>query len=334
MRRSHFLPIASAVLLVAMACSRSAAQGSAGYSASTNLPRRALAQVQTRTAAPTSDPTSASTSGGTPATHHKSLMDVARSKIDAGKTGKSGNPGMTFSPWSAAGALAVVVGLILVLARLFRRHAPMFQQSLPQEAVEILGRRFVDPRQTILLVRIGSRILVVGSSANGLNSLGEIEDPVEVDVLAGMCRRDPHDRGSRNVLLQNAQRRIAPAASAGRRSFVPHTFVAPSARSPIRSSPAVQQFSPPVSDCGRSPSVARAAGIAAGRTVAAGIRSHASAPRSACSSSCGNSGGRVVIDRRGGQALEIHCRGHALRGRGRVPWTRQRGPAIGRFRVP
>jgi flagellar biogenesis protein FliO len=87
--------------------------------------------------------------------------------------------------------LAVVVGLILVLARLFRRHAPLFQQSLPQEALEILGRRFVDPRQTILLVRIGARILVLGSSANGLNPLGQIDDPVEVDVLAGLCRRGP-----------------------------------------------------------------------------------------------------------------------------------------------
>ena len=117
--------------------------------------------------------------------HHKSWKELARSKAD----GKSDKQVLTFSPWSACGALAVVVGLILVLARLFRRHAPIFSQSLPQEALEILGRRHVDPRQTILLVRIGARILVVGSSANGLNPLGQIDDPVEVDLLAGLCRR-------------------------------------------------------------------------------------------------------------------------------------------------
>jgi hypothetical protein len=40
-------------------------------------------------------------------------------------------------------------------------------------------------------VRIGSRILVVGSTQNGLSSLGQIDDAVEVDVLAGLCRRGP-----------------------------------------------------------------------------------------------------------------------------------------------
>ena len=100
--------------------------------------------------------------------------------------------GASLSPITAVGALAVVVGLILILARIFRRHAPLFSQSLPTEALEILGRRFLDQRQSIVLLRIGSRILVVGSSAAGLQGIGEVSDPVEVDLIAGMCR------GSRN----------------------------------------------------------------------------------------------------------------------------------------
>jgi len=108
----------------------------------------------------------------------------------------------------------------------------MFQQALPQEALEILGRRFVDPRQTILLVRIGSRILVVGSSANGLNSLGEIDDPVEVDLLAGMCRSEPNAGAPLGtsffkLLKGESLRRPTPAAYRS---------------APIRSSPAAQQF--------------------------------------------------------------------------------------------
>lgn len=100
--------------------------------------------------------------------------------------------GASLSPITAVGALAVVIGLILVLARIFRRHAPLFSQALPTEALEILGRRFVDQRQSIVLLRIGSRILVVGSSPAGLQGIGEVNDPVEVDLIAGMCR------GSRN----------------------------------------------------------------------------------------------------------------------------------------
>lgn len=77
----------------------------------------------------------------------------------------------------------------------------MFQQGLPPEALEILGRRFIDQRQAILLVRIGSRILVVGSSPSGLQPLGEVNDPVEVDLVAGLCRRN-ENRGIGNSFMQ------------------------------------------------------------------------------------------------------------------------------------
>jgi flagellar biogenesis protein FliO len=185
MRRPEFLPIVAAMLLLAAACNRLDAQDgtsfypTAGNAAQSSSPTRVRTGVQpaertvAQPAEPLADP------------HHKSWKELARSKAD----GKSDKQVLTFSPWSAFGALAVVVGLILVLARVFRRHAPIFSQSLPQEALEILGRRHVDPKQTILLVRIGARILVVGSSASGLNPLGQIDDPVEVDLLAGLCRR-------------------------------------------------------------------------------------------------------------------------------------------------
>jgi flagellar biogenesis protein FliO len=187
MNRLLFLPIVSAAVLIAATCSRSAAQGSAGNSVAPGKVARRTHSSAPPAAAQTSEQALGITPDSTSESHRKSWKDLAHAKTD----GKTDRPPVTFSPWSAAGALAVVVGLILVLARLFRRHAPLFQQSLPQEALEILGRRFVDPRQTILLVRIGARILVLGSSANGLNPLGQIDDPVEVDVLAGLCRRGP-----------------------------------------------------------------------------------------------------------------------------------------------
>ena len=119
--------------------------------------------------------------------HHKSWKDLARAKTD----GKMDKPSSTFSSWSAFGALVIVVGLILVLARVSRRHAPNFPAVAPAGRAGNPRSTPVDPRQSILLVRIGSRILVVGSSASGLNSLGQIDDAVEVDVLAGLCRRGP-----------------------------------------------------------------------------------------------------------------------------------------------
>ncbi len=124
--------------------------------------------------------------------HHKTWKEVARARNEE-KTRDPSSPSL--SPWTAVMALAVVVCLILVLARLFRRHAPMFSQSLPTEALEVLGRRFLDQRQSVVLLRIGSRILVVGSSAAGLQGIGELNDPIEVDLIAGMCRGTKQSRG-------------------------------------------------------------------------------------------------------------------------------------------
>ncbi len=107
----------------------------------------------------------------------------------------SDNRHATLSPLTVVSALAVVICLILVLARVFRRHAPLFSQALPTEALEVLGRRFLDQRPSIVLLRIGSRILVVGSSAAGLQGLGELSDPVEVDLIAGMCRTTRNGQG-------------------------------------------------------------------------------------------------------------------------------------------
>ena len=58
----------------------------------------------------------------------------------------------------------------------------------------MLGRKPLDYRNTIHLVRCGSRILILGSSQAGLASLSEISDPVEVDYLAGLCK--PSEPGS------------------------------------------------------------------------------------------------------------------------------------------
>jgi flagellar biogenesis protein FliO len=161
----------------------------------TIAPRPKSSEGRETIAAPTDPARSAS---------HKAWKDLARAHNEGksretqttGSTHPAGEDrlhethsrGASLSPITAVGALAVVIGLILILARILRRHAPLFSQALPTEALEILGRRFLDQRQSIVLLRIGSRILVVGSSAAGLQGIGEVSDPVEVDLIAGMCR--------------------------------------------------------------------------------------------------------------------------------------------------
>ena len=93
------------------------------------------------------------------------------------------------SIWKTMGSLAVVLGLIVVAAMVWKR-GPSGRWTMPPEALDVLGRRTIDGKQSVYLLRVGGRILLVGSSAAGLSTLAEITDPVEVDSLAGMCRRD------------------------------------------------------------------------------------------------------------------------------------------------
>jgi flagellar biogenesis protein FliO len=165
----------------------------------------ASSQPTARHAAPPLEPESpspASTSpaAGTPsATHRKGWKQVARAHNE--EKSHEAHAATTLSPWTAVCALAVVVCLILLLGRVFRKHSPLFGQALPSEALEVLGRRFLDPRQSVLLLRIGSRILVVGSSTAGLQGLGELSDPVEVDLIAGICRGTRNGQGLGNSFL-------------------------------------------------------------------------------------------------------------------------------------
>ena len=89
--------------------------------------------------------------------------------------------------WSTVGSLALVVAAILILGVLLKWQNPGSRGLLPQSVVQDLGRRPLDPRNVVHLVRCGSKILVLGVGPQGLTALSEITDPVEVDTLTGLC---------------------------------------------------------------------------------------------------------------------------------------------------
>jgi flagellar protein FliO/FliZ len=89
--------------------------------------------------------------------------------------------------WTSLGGLVAVLALVLLSAKLLRKSLPAAQKGLPPEVIRVLGRKPLDYRHTIHLVRCGSKLLVLGSSQEGLTTLSEITDPVEIDYLAGMC---------------------------------------------------------------------------------------------------------------------------------------------------
>ena len=89
--------------------------------------------------------------------------------------------------------LAVVVAIVLG-TRWLKKHSPTAARGLPSEAFDILGRRAVDQRTSVVIARCGSRLLVLSLSPHGMQTLAEITDPVEIECLAGLCRTSQRDQ--------------------------------------------------------------------------------------------------------------------------------------------
>lgn len=115
--------------------------------------------------------------------------DHPNQKIGTSAGSQQKNRATSGSWWTSLGGLMIVLAIIVGLAALLKKRMPGAQMGLPAEAVQPLGRKLLEHRHAIHLVRCGSRILVIGSSPQGLNTLAEITDPVEVDYLSGICSR-------------------------------------------------------------------------------------------------------------------------------------------------
>ena|GEM_PF-5553871 len=89
-------------------------------------------------------------------------------------------------------ALAFVVGLILVgkqvVLRLMGRPAAVSRSRV----VEVLSRVSVGPRQHVMLIRLGGRIIVVGDSAGQMRLLANLDEPEEVaSILKAVTSSKP-----------------------------------------------------------------------------------------------------------------------------------------------
>ena len=100
------------------------------------------------------------------------------------------------SLWGTVIGLMLVFGMFLGARVWLTKHGPIGFRGLPTEAMELLGKRLIEPRVSVHLARCGPKILVLGVSPDGIRLLTEITDPVEVDLLAGACRRNDADKSS------------------------------------------------------------------------------------------------------------------------------------------
>ena len=86
------------------------------------------------------------------------------------------------------GALGIVIGLIFVLRWVGRHIFPASAGRGASRTIEVLSRSPLSPKQQVVLLRVGRRLVVVGDTGAQLNPLCEITDPDEIAALVGQIR--------------------------------------------------------------------------------------------------------------------------------------------------
>lgn len=123
----------------------------------------------------------------------KSLRDVESGNDEAPATDYTGPSGGDW--FGVVGWLLAIMALIYVVAVIFRRLAPGATRMFNSRAMKVLARTYVSPKQSLLLVEIGNRLLVLAHSSESITRVSEITEPDELDLI----RQITSDEGAQSV---------------------------------------------------------------------------------------------------------------------------------------
>lgn len=168
--------------------------GSPRSHAQWDSPRPTLTPIR-RDAEPVSGSTA--TAPNSTSTSASSTGDAGARSSATGSSVDTPSRRSTTSPWGSFVVLGGILLVIVVAARWLKWIAPGRFQGLPEEAVSWLGKRVIAANQELHLVKVGDRILVLGSGPDGLRTLSEISDSSEVAHLEIAARHSSSPKKSR-----------------------------------------------------------------------------------------------------------------------------------------
>ena len=93
-------------------------------------------------------------------------------------------------------ALGAVLALMLVTLRVLQRFAPSASGGRSRLPVEVVQRMALGPKQGVAIVRVGGRVLVLGTGEGGVQALTELEGADLASVLAPAPSTGGAARGS------------------------------------------------------------------------------------------------------------------------------------------
>jgi len=162
------------------------------------MPATVVGPIAPSVAPPAGPATQPATAGARPTLAMAAVSELEGSAINRGQTPtapttqatsqKNDTPSVTsFEPGRVVLSLAAVVGLIL-----FLKWGSKKVFALPSASgagvMQVVSRTNLAPKQQMLLVRVGRRLMVIGDSGGRLTGLGEITDPDEVASLLGQTQ--------------------------------------------------------------------------------------------------------------------------------------------------
>jgi flagellar biogenesis protein FliO len=125
----------------------------------------------------------------------------------------AGNAERSERPWGRTVlALAGVVGLIVLLAWGYRAIAggnvPLVGKARRPGVIEVISKVSLSARQSLCLVRVGTRMVLIGQSADNLRALDVIDDAELTARLSGEAARrrpDGNHAAFQSCLAREAQ---------------------------------------------------------------------------------------------------------------------------------
>lgn len=89
--------------------------------------------------------------------------------------------------------MLAVLGLIVACVAAVRKWLPQTTRISGGNAVNILARQYLSSKQSLCLVKVGKRVVLVGVTPEAMSSLTEIDDPEEIASLAATLQRGKGD---------------------------------------------------------------------------------------------------------------------------------------------
>lgn len=92
--------------------------------------------------------------------------------------------------WRTIGALALVVALIFGVRVAIRRLGPSAGAARGADVLRVVWRKNLTPRHQLFLLRLGGRVLLVGTGPTGMDVLMQTSDEQEIRELLGPPKGD------------------------------------------------------------------------------------------------------------------------------------------------